>query len=510
MGGLSAEKRTEILTSPIPPTAIITITFSALFFFLTTITIILTHAHPHTAMPDAGIPANVVEQVIRDLRTLDTRPNLNLASFVTTWMEPECRQLMMESLDVNFVDSEEYPSCQDIANRCISMLAQLYHSPAVDNHGIGDAVGAPAVGSSEAIMLGGLAMKKRWVERRQSAHQDVSKPNLVMGSETHVCWEKFCRYWDVEARYVFAEDGRYAATPELLAAHCDENTIGVVAVLGSTYTGEFEDVEGIDAAVSKLNEANGWKIVIHVDGASGAMVAPFIYPDFKFDFRLPNVCSINVSGHKYGLVYPGLGWAIWRDADHLPESMVFYCDYLGSLERSITLNFSRGASQIIGQYYQFLRLGRQGYTRIMSNLACIASKVRAEIEKSDHFTIISKDIGVPLVAFQLKPIMKDGKPHKRLYDEFQVAERCRIAGWVIPAYAAPKGAEHIKMMRITIREDFSMTMAEQVVKELNHAVDWLDNHFTITSTELAKLLNRQMSRMDSRLLHDLSALIKPC
>jgi len=179
---------------------------------------------------------------------------------------------------------------------------------------------------------------------------------------------QFCRYWDVESRYIPAEEGRYVATPELLAAQCDENTIGVVAVLGSTYTGEFEDVAGIDAAVGELNAKNGWNIVVHVDGASGAFVAPFVFPEVVFDFRLPNLASINVSGHKYGLVYPGLGWAIWRDAEALPEDLVFYCDYLGSLERSITLNFSRGASQIIGQYYQFLRLGHDGYTSIMSNL----------------------------------------------------------------------------------------------------------------------------------------------
>jgi len=347
------------------------------------------------------------------MRTLDARPNLNLASFVTTWMEPEAKELMMESLDINFVDTEEYPSCQTIANRCVSMLASLYHSPAVDENGVGDAVGTASVGSSEAIMLGALALKKTWAERRVAEGKDASKPNVVMGSETHICWEKFCRYFDVEPRYVLAEEGRYAATPELLAARCDENTIGVCAVFGSTYTGEFED----------------WNIKIHVDGASGAFVAPFIYPDVIFDFRLPNVVSINVSGHKYGLTYAGIGWAIWRDASCLPESMVFYCDYLGAPERSITLNFSRGASQIVGQYYQLLRLGKEGYTKILSNLSHIAAYIRKNIVKSDHFELVSHEVGVPLVAFKLKPIThSDGSVHHRLYDEFQVAERVRVAG----------------------------------------------------------------------------------
>lgn len=476
---------------------------------------------PKLKMPEQGIPANVVSQVIKDMRSLDARPNLNLASFVTTWMEPEARELMMDSLDVNFVDTEEYPSCQTIANRCVSMLASLYHSPAVDENGVGDAVGTASVGSSEAIMLGALALKKTWGERRVAQGKDASKPNLVMGSETHVCWEKFCRYFDVEARYVLAEEGRYAATPELLAARCDENTIGVVAVLGSTYTGEFEDVAGIDAAIQKLNDANGWNIKIHVDGASGAFVAPFIYPDVIFDFRLPNVASINISGHKYGLTYAGVGWAIWRDATHLPESMVFYCDYLGTVERSITLNFSRGASQIVGQYYQLLRLGKEGYTKIMTNLSEIAAYLRKYFANSDHFELVSKEIGVPLVAFKLKSLKHvDGSVHKRLYDEFQVAERTRIAGWVIPAYTMPKGAEHIKLMRITIREDFSMTMADAVLEELDKAVEWLDNHFTISAekmTELAgHMLGRSISKFDSKIMRDLTGVysaeqqIKPC
>ena len=470
---------------------------------------------PKSVMPESSIPANVVHQVIKDLRTLDARPNLNLASFVTTWMEPQAQELIMDSLNINFVDTDEYPSCQEISNRCVAMLAQLFHSPSVDALGNGDAVGAPTVGSSEAIMLSGLAMKKRWQERRAAENLDTTKPNLVMGNQTHVCWEKFCRYWDVEARYVNVEEGRYCATPELIAARCDENTIGVVSVFGSTYTGEFEDTEALDAMVTKMNKENGWSIVIHVDGASGAMVAPFVYPGVKFDFRLENVASINISGHKYGLVYPGLGWAIWRDAEALPESMVFYCDYLGTVERSITLNFSRGASQIIAQYYQLLRLGREGYRKIMVNLMSIAKHIKKAIENTGHFEILSQDIGVPLVAFRLNKIKGNhGGKHRRLYDEFQLADRMRIAGWVLPAYKMPEGAEHVKLMRITIREDFSMTMADQVIQKLNESVEWLDNHFTISKDELNDLatyaLGKQFSRMDSKVLRSVPDLIKPC
>lgn len=420
----------------------------------------MTEPIPKRAIPDTGYPANVVYQVIKDMRSLDARPNLNLASFVTTWMEPEVRSLMTESLDVNFVNADEYPSCTDIADRCVAMLSKLFHSPSEAS----DPVGAPCIGSSEAIMLCGLAMKKRW--------KGTGTPNLVMGSETHVCWEKFCRYFDVEPRYVLAEKGRYVATPELLEEQCDANTIGVVAVFGTTYTGEFEDVEGIDKMVRKLNKKNGWNIVVHVDAASGGFVAPFVYPDLKFDFRLDTVASINVSGHKYGLVYPGIGWAIWRDAKALPESMVFYADYLGSLERTITMNFSRGASHIIGQYYQFLRLGMDGYTKIMNNLMLIKDYTTDAITKLGHFDILSKSEGLPLVAFVLKRTLLP-----RTFDESHISERLRTSGFVVPAYCMPKGTDKRKMMRITIREDFSVAMADEVVAGLDKAVAWLETHF---------------------------------
>ena len=427
----------------------------------------MTKPVPKLTLPDTGLPAHVVKQIINDMRTLDTKPNLNLASFVTTWMEPEAKDVIMESLDVNFVNADEYPSTQTIANRCVSMLAQLFHSPSKDQ----DPVGAPCVGSSEAIMLCGIAMKKRWEMNQTSTSKKT--PNLVMSSATHVCWEKFCRYFDVEPRYVLAEDNRLIATPALLKDLCDENTIGVVAVFGSTYTGEYEDVEGIDSMVSKLNKKNDWEIKVHVDAASGGFVAPFVFPNIKFDFRLPNVCSINVSGHKYGLVYPGIGWAVWRDIKALPESMIFYADYLGSMERSITLNFSRGASQIIAQYYQFLRLGRDGYTKIMRNLLEITKYTRTAISK--HFDIMSNEKeGIPLVAFCLKRSLIP-----LLYDETHVSERLRMSGIVIPAYSRPKGTykNNTKMLRITIREDFSLTMADEVVAKLLQAIEWLDAHY---------------------------------
>lgn len=469
-------------------------------------------------LPVHGAPANVCYQMIKDIRNLDATPSLNLASFVTTWMEPEAEKLILESLNVNYVDTEEYPSSTEIQNRCVSMLAKLFHSPAVPDHGKGEPVGTATVGSSEAIMLGALGMKKRWQERCKALGLDTTKPNLVMGAQVHVCWQKFCRYFDVEERYVPVEEGRYCATPELMRPLIDENTIGVAAVFGSTYTGEFEDVEAIDALISELNDKNDWGLSIHIDGASGAMVAPFLYPDLKWDFRLPNVGSINISGHKYGLVYPGLGWVIWRDTEYLPESIVFEANYLGSVERSITLNFSKGASQIIAQYYQFLRLGYNGYRKIMVNLDVIKKRLQAAIEKLGHFEILSKEIGVPLVAFRLKKLVSsDGQEHRRLYNEFQIADRLRMRGWVLPAYTMPANAEEVSLLRVTIREDLSMQMVDQLVQDIEAAMIWLDSHYIFTEQQLRSIARSlgekraSLRRFDSSILPESAKTpVRPC
>ncbi|KAK2075986.1 hypothetical protein QBZ16_001322 [Prototheca wickerhamii] len=442
-----------------------------------------------------GCPAPVAYQLIADVRSLDSTPKLNLASFVTTWMEPEARKLINESLDVNYVDADEYPSCTEVQNRCLNILAKLYHAPSADQPEGTDqkwnAVGTATIGSSEAIMLGALALKKRWQNARKAAGKDTSKPNLVMGRNTHVCWQKyveFCRYFDVEERYVMCEDGRYAATAELLEPLIDEHTIGVAAVFGTTFTGEFEDVEAIDAMISRINEKNGWEVRIHVDGASGAFVAPFLYPDLKWDFRLKNVASINASGHKYGLVYPGIGWVLWRDQDHLPDELVFEENYLGTTERSITLNFSKGAANIVAQYYQFLRLGFLGYRKIMLNLDVVRKRLRSSLGKLEHFEILSPEIGVPVVSIRLNPIKDgDGKTHTRMYDEFDIAERLRFRGWVVPAFTMPENAENVKVLRITIREDLSVQMADK------RALDWLDTHFILTHDQARELAKKRLA-----------------
>lgn len=422
------------------------------------------------------------------MRQLDSNPRLNLASFVTTWMEPEAEKLIAESLNVNFVDVEQYPSCTDIQNRCVAMLASLFHAP---EPGLGKAVGTAAIGSSEAILLGGLAMKKRWEARQKAANKPFDKPNLVMGSNVQVCWEKFTRYFDVEEKFVTVSEGTYIATPEGVISQCDENTIGVVGILGSTYTGEYEDIKGLDAKIEELNKKTGWNLGIHVDGASGAFVAPFVDQDLDWDFRLKNVVSINASGHKYGLVYPGIGWTIWRSKEYLPESMIFRTQYLGSDQPSFTLNFSRGASMIIAQYYQFLRLGFEGYRKIMVNLRAISKRLAKGIEDTGHFNILSNDKSVPLVAFSLnKRVDKDGKQHTRSYDEFDIADRLRSRGWILPAYKMAPNAQHIGLMRATIREDLSMSMADELVNDLKRTIAYLDTHYVFSENQVKAIAMR--------------------
>jgi glutamate decarboxylase len=429
--------------------------------------------------PKSGMPARVAQQLIRDARMLDANPRLNLASFVTTWMEPECDELIHEARNVNYIDEAEYPSSTEIQNNCVAMLADLFHADDPQHP-----TGTATIGSSEAILLGGLALKRRWQDRRKAEGKPTDKPNIVMGSEIHVCWEKLTNYFEIEARYVNLTDDCFVATPEKLAAQVDENTIGVAAVLGTTYTGAFEDVETLDKLIGEINEKNGWNVGIHVDGASGAFVAPFLYPDLKWDFRLANVVSINASGHKFGLVYPGLGWCIFKNKDCLPDSLVFHDNYLGIDQISFTLNFSKSAAPIVAQYYQFLRLGRPGYLKLMQNMHAVTGYLSKRINDLNHFRVVSDDVSLPLVAFSLTP-GEDGK--ERGYTAFDIADRLRERGWVVPAYTLAPGAEHIRVLRVLCREDFSVQSADMFVNDLKMALDWLDAHFIYTPEQIKQL-----------------------
>lgn len=406
-------------------------------------------------MPENSIPKDAAYQIISDELMLDGNPRLNLASFVTTWMEPECDKLMMAAVSKNYVDMDEYPVTTELQNRCVNMIANLFNAPIGDDE---TAVGVGTVGSSEAIMLAGLAFKRKWQNKRKAEGKPCDKPNIVTGANVQVCWEKFARYFEVELKEVKLKEGYYIMDPVKAVELVDENTICVAAILGSTLTGEFEDVKKLNDLLTDKNKETGWDTPIHVDAASGGFIAPFLYPDLKWDFRLPLVKSINVSGHKYGLVYAGVGWVVWRNKDDLPEELIFHINYLGADQPTFTLNFSKGSSQIIAQYYQFIRLGFEGYKNIMENCMDNTKALREGIEQIGKFEILSKETGVPLVAFALK----DSSRHT----VFEISDTMRRFGWIIPAYTMPADAEHVAVLRVVIREDFNRSFAERLVSDL--------------------------------------------
>ncbi|CAI9270656.1 unnamed protein product [Lactuca saligna] len=418
---------------------------------------------PRFKMADQSIPKDAAYQIINDELMLDGNPRLNLASFVTTWMEPECDKLIMSSLNKNYVDMDEYPVTTELQNRCVNMIAHLFHAPIGEDDA---AVGVGTVGSSEAIMLAGLAFKRKWQAKRKSQGKSCENPNIVTGSNVQVCWEKFARYFEVELKEVKLKEGYYVMDPEKAVEMVDENTICVATILGSTMNGEFEDVKLLNDLLMKKNEETKWETPIHVDAASGGFVAPFLYPNLEWDFRLQLVKSINVSGHKYGLVYAGVGWVVWRTKDDLPDELVFHINYLGSDQPTFTLNFSKGSSQIIAQYYQFIRLGFEGYKDIMANCHENTMVLKEGLEKMGRFNIISKDIGVPLLAFSLKDSSK--------YTVFNISESLRRFGWIVPAYTMPPDAQHISVLRVVIREDFSHSLADRLIADIVKVVHELE------------------------------------
>jgi glutamate decarboxylase len=409
---------------------------------------------PRRTMPAHGMLPDTALQVVRDELILDGNARLNLATFVTTWMEPQATRLMTECLDKNMIDKDEYPQTAEIESRCVSILAHLWHAP-VDS----GATGCSTTGSSEACMLGGMALLWRWRERRQAAGVSAAKPNLVMGTNVQVCWEKFCRYWQVEPRMVPMEAGRLHLDGPHAAAQCDENTIGVVAVLGSTQDGSYEPVGDISDELDKLAASGGPDVPMHVDAASGGFVAPFIQPELVWDFQVSRVASINASGHKYGLVYPGVGWVVWRDAEALPEDLVFKVNYLGGEMPTFALNFSRSGSNVAAQYYNFLRLGFSGYRHVQQTCQDIALYLSGEIAKLGPFELLSDGSELPVFAFRLRDDVTK-------YSVFDLSERLRMRGWQVPAYTFPADLEDMAVMRIVVRNGFSMDLANLLLDDL--------------------------------------------
>ncbi|MGP4057348.1 glutamate decarboxylase [Mycobacterium sp. 4D054] len=434
-----------------------------------------TNPIPALRLPDESMEPELTYRYIHDELMLDGSSRLNLATFVTTWMDPEAGRLMSETFDKNMIDKDEYPVTAAIEQRCVCMVADLFHAENLRDDDPSTAVGVSTIGSSEAVMLAGLAMKWRWRDKFAGANGDGWKgrtPNLVMGSNVQVVWEKFCRYFDVEARYLPMEEGRYVITPEQVVDAVDEDTIGVVAILGTTFTGELEPVGEICAALDKLAGGGGPDVPVHVDAASGGFVVPFLHPDVVWDFRLPRVVSINVSGHKYGLTYPGIGFVVWRNADHLPEDLVFRVNYLGGDMPTFTLNFSRPGNQVVGQYYNFLRLGREGYVTVMRTLSETAQWLAHELaamtgpDNLAVFEVISDGSAIPVVAFKLVEGTR--------YTVFDISSLLRGYGWQVPAYTMPDKATDVAVLRIVVREGFSANLARALRDDLVEVLGKLD------------------------------------
>jgi len=436
---------------------------------------------PKYTMPRTGINSKAAYQLLHDETALDGNPLLNLASFVHTWMPEDADKLIMENINKNIVDLDEYPAASLIHNRCVSMLADLWKAPKE-----GKVIGTATAGSSEAIMLGGLAMKKRWQEARKAAGKDYFHPNIVFGSNAQVALEKFARYFDVETRLVpvKAEEG-FIMNPNNALQFIDENTIGVIVILGSTYTGHYENVKLMSDLLDDLQKRTGLDIPIHVDGASGAFIAPFAQPHLQWSFDVPRVVSINTSGHKFGLVYAGLGWVLWRDESYLHRDLIFELHYLGSTEYSFTLNFSKPAAPIIAQMFNFLNLGFEGYKKIaykdMRNARMLSRALEstyfkvlsnihlpAKVESGAHHTNNKDDpesyqAGLPVVAFRLSDEYKKDHPHVQ---QAWIATLLKTKGWIVPNYNAPLGAESVEILRVVVRETLSEDLIERLVVDI--------------------------------------------
>jgi glutamate decarboxylase len=417
---------------------------------------------PVDALAQDGVGTETAYEILKTELLLDGQAQLNLATFVTTWMPELAGRLMSETADKNMIDKDEYPQTAKLEERCVNILADLWHAPES-----AAATGCSTTGSSEAAMLAGMALKWRWRARREAAGKPADKPNLVMGANVQVCWEKFCRYWEVEPRMVPMEGDTFHLTAEGAVAHCDENTIGVVAILGSTFDGSYEPVAEIAAALDQLQTDTGVDVPVHVDGASGGFVAPFLDPDLLWDFRVPRVQSINASGHKYGLVYPGVGWAVWRDKEALPQDLIFNVNYLGGNMPTFALNFSRPGSEVIAQYFMFVSLGHSGYATVMNEMRETALHISSEIAKIGAYRLITDGSELPVFAFALKDEVTN-------YTVFDISERLRERGWLVPAYTFPENRQDLSVLRIVVRAGMHRDMADQLLDALREKTEILE------------------------------------
>ena len=409
---------------------------------------------PRHEIPQNEMAPEVAYQIVHDELMLDGNARLNMATFVSTWMEPQAARLMAECSDKNMIDKDEYPQTAELEMRCVNILSRLWNAPDAT-----DATGCSTTGSSEAAMLGGLALKRRWQKRRKAAGEPIDKPNIVMGINVQICWEKFANYWDVEMRLVPMEGERFTLSAEEAVKLCDENTIGEVVILGSTFDGAYEPVKEICDALDAFQKETGINVPGHVDGASGAFIAPFLDLDLEWDFRLPRVASINASGHKYGLVYPGVGWIVWRDSESLPEDLIFWVNYLGDNMPTFALNFSRPGAQVVAQYYNFLRLGFNGYAKVQGYARSIAVGLSSQIAGLGPFRLLTTGDQLPVFAFTLNDDVTN-------FTVFDVSNAMRERGWQIPAYTFPKNREDLAALRVVVRQGFSHDLGDLMIADL--------------------------------------------
>ncbi len=411
---------------------------------------------------DSMLPATAY-QIVHDETMLDGNARLNLATFVGTWMDEHAIKLYNDSFQKNMIDKDEYPQTAAIEQTCWKMLGDLWHAPDASK-----TIGCSTIGSSEACMLGGLALKRRWQEARRKDGKPTDHPNLVMSSAVQVCLEKFCNYWDIEPRLVPITEEHKTLDGHDLEKYVDENTIGVVSILGVTYTGMYEPVKQVAEALDRIQERTGLDIAIHVDGASGAMVAPFLQPDLVWDFQIDRVHSISTSGHKYGLVYPGLGWVVWRDKEYLPESLVFYVSYLGGDMPTFALNFSRPGAQVLLQYYLFLRLGRKGYLEVQKASQDVALFLSKGISELGPFELWNDGSDIPVFAWRIK----EGYTDK--WTLYNLQDRLRTRGWLVPAYPLPDDLSNVTVQRIVVRNGLSMDLAALLLNDIKTQTQYLD------------------------------------
>ncbi|MEG1504318.1 MAG: glutamate decarboxylase [Enterococcus sp.] len=428
---------------------------------------------PSYHLANQSVEPRIAYQMIKDDLLDEGNSRLNLATFCQTYMEPEAIALMSETLEKNMIDKSEYPRTAELENRCVNMIADLWHAKESEKY-----IGTSTIGSSEACMLGGMAMKFAWRKRAEKLGVDTQakKPNLIISSGYQVCWEKFCVYWDVELREIPMTEDHLSLDAEKAIKAIDEYTIGIVGILGITYTGQYDDIKYLDQLVENYNQQTEHKVPIHVDAASGGLYAPFVEPELVWDFQLKNVISINTSGHKYGLVYPGVGWVVWRDEKYLPKELVFNVSYLGGEMPTMAINFSHSASQMIGQYYNFVRFGFEGYQSIHQRTHDVAIYLAKEIEASQHFELINDGTQLPLVCYKLK----NENQKWTLYD---LSDRLLMKGWQVPSYPLPKNLDKQVIQRIVVRSDFGMNMAHDFIEDLTAAIKELENSHLVFHEE---------------------------